>query len=150
MSLVLWVSRTALRAEAGLSEHDATWFAVHTKPWKEGLVARLLHHQGYETLYLHHATTVKHARRTRMVLRALFPRYVFAASSPAGVYDIRTAQCGRPQSHDSRAFAPHHDEPGYHMWCRTGRAGQKRPASNNINRLAAEPLSIKSHIGVTT
>ena len=56
-----------------------TWFAVHTKPQKEGMVHNLLGWQGFETLYLHYPATVKHARRTRRVMRAYFPRYVFVA-----------------------------------------------------------------------
>ena len=65
------------------------WYAVLTKPQKEGLVSNLLAHQGFETLYLHYWTKVKHARRTRLVQRAYFPRYIFAAVDIGlTVYDI--------------------------------------------------------------
>ena len=57
------------------------WHAVMTKPRKEGLANDLLQYQGYETLYLHYPDTVKHARRTRKVLKPYFPRYVFAGMS---------------------------------------------------------------------
>ncbi len=57
---------------------DLTWYAVHTNSRKEGLVDDLLMQQGFETLYLHFLDTIKHARRTRMVKRSLFSRYVFA------------------------------------------------------------------------
>lgn len=57
---------------------NATWYAVLTKARKEGLVHRLLHRQGFETLYLHYVGTVKHARKTWKVLRPYFPRYIFA------------------------------------------------------------------------
>lgn len=43
------------------------------------MVHTLLGWQGFETLYLHYPAVIKHARRTRMVMRAYFPRYVFAA-----------------------------------------------------------------------
>lgn len=65
------------------------WYACHTKPQKEGLVHTLLSWQGYETLYLHYPTTIKHARRTKNVMRAYFPRYVFVAVGEGqAVYDV--------------------------------------------------------------
>ena len=66
-----------------------SWYAVHTKPQKEGLVATFLKWQGFEVLYLHYPAVVKHARRTKTVLRAYFPRYVFAAvGDDQSVFDI--------------------------------------------------------------
>ncbi len=55
-----------------------SWLAVHTNARKEGLVNDLLRGQGIETLYLHYRTTVKHARKKRVVYRPYFARYVFA------------------------------------------------------------------------
>ena len=66
-------------SEAQLS--GLIWYAVLTRPQKEGLAELLLRKQGFETLYLHYHTTIKHARRTRNVIRAYFPRYLFAGAA---------------------------------------------------------------------
>lgn len=67
------------------------WYAVHTKPRKEPLVADALKRQGFETLFLHYGAVVKHARKTRRVIRAYFPRYVFAGVySGQALYDINS------------------------------------------------------------
>ena len=55
-----------------------TWYAVHTRPRKEGLVDDLLKSQGFETLCLRYSDTIKHARKTRQVWRSYFSRYIFA------------------------------------------------------------------------
>ena len=54
-----------------------SWYAVHTKPGKEWRVHRSLTEIGYETLHLHYAGTVKHARKVVPKLKPYFPRYVF-------------------------------------------------------------------------
>lgn len=65
------------------------WYAVYTQVQKEGLVNRLLQFQGFKTLYLHYPAVVKHARRTKLVMRPYFCRYVFAAvRNGQTVYDI--------------------------------------------------------------
>lgn len=56
---------------------DPRYYAVYTKPQKEGLVARLLKVQGFHTLYLHYSVVQRHAKQTRLVERAYFARYVF-------------------------------------------------------------------------
>ena len=72
-----------------IKSQEAAWYAVHTKPQKEGLVHKLLGFQGFETLYLHYPYVIKHARRTRMVMRAYFPRYVFVAVAEGqAIYDV--------------------------------------------------------------
>ncbi len=57
---------------------EPIWYAVHTRPRKEGLVDDLLRSQGFETLYLRYSSVVKHARKTRVVMRSYFSRYIFA------------------------------------------------------------------------
>ena len=67
------------------------WYAVHTKPRKEPLVADALKHQQFDTLFLHYSTVVKHARKTRRVIRSLFARYVFVGVYPGqALYDINS------------------------------------------------------------
>ena len=60
---------------------ELIYYAVHTKPQKEGLVELLLRKQGLATLFLHFNDVVRHARREREVIRSFFPRYVFAGAS---------------------------------------------------------------------
>ena len=62
-----------------MKRQEATWYAVFTKPQKEGLVHTLLTLQGFETLYLHYPWTIRHARKERHVLRSYFPRYIFVS-----------------------------------------------------------------------
>ena len=65
------------------------WFAVHTHARKEPLVAQYLQRQGFDTLFLHYSTVVKHARRTRRVIRSYFTRYVFVGLHEGqGMYDV--------------------------------------------------------------
>ena len=59
-----------------------TWFAVLTNVRKESLVNQYLRRQDFDTLFLHFSAVVKHAMRTRRVIRALYARYVFV-----GVYE---------------------------------------------------------------
>lgn len=58
------------------------WYAVHTNARKEPLVNQYLQRQSFDTLFLHYGVVVKHARRTRRVIRSYFTRYVFV-----GVYE---------------------------------------------------------------
>lgn len=53
------------------------WYAVQTKPRAEWGVHRDLRDEGYATLYLHYAGTIRHARRVLGVLKPYFPRYLF-------------------------------------------------------------------------
>lgn len=69
---------------------DPRYYAVYTKPQKEGLVARLLEVRGFLTLYLHYSIVQRHARKTRQVERAYFARYVFAGVVNGGptIHDV--------------------------------------------------------------
>lgn len=59
-----------------------TWYAVHTAARAERLAHRRLAEQGFETLYLHYAGTIRHARRVIGVMKPLFPRYLFVNVAP--------------------------------------------------------------------
>ncbi len=67
------------------------WFAVHTKPLKEPMVNDALKRQGFDTLFLHYGKVIKHARKTRRVIRSLFARYTFVGVVPGqALYDINS------------------------------------------------------------
>lgn len=53
------------------------WYVVHTQPGAEFKAAAHLQRQGYKTYLPRHRRLVRHARRADMVLRPLFPRYLF-------------------------------------------------------------------------
>lgn len=59
--------------------HDgsARWYVVHSQPHRELYAANHLEAQGYVVFTPRLTRTVRHARRTRTVLRPLFPRYLF-------------------------------------------------------------------------
>ena len=82
---------TRLRQEAPArqaAEPDAArWFAIHTESQAETLATYHLRRQGYEILYLRYPQEIRHARKTRLAWRPLFPRYLFAqvaGSQPIG------------------------------------------------------------------
>jgi len=50
-----------------------------TGPRREGMATSYLRQRGYEVLYLHYRDAVRHARRTKTILRSYFPRYIFVA-----------------------------------------------------------------------
>lgn len=54
------------------------WYAVHTNARAEWLAHTELRRQGYETLYLHYLAAVSHGRRSIVVNRPYYPRYLFA------------------------------------------------------------------------
>lgn len=54
------------------------WFVVWTKPQLEWLAARNARKNGYEIFFPHQIVKTRHARQTREITRAHFPRYVFA------------------------------------------------------------------------
>jgi transcriptional antiterminator RfaH len=75
------------------------WCVVYTQPHAEARAAEQLRRQGYEAYLPRYRTWIRHARRRQMVLRPLFPRYLFAGldrsvmrwrpiASTAGVADI--------------------------------------------------------------
>jgi transcriptional antiterminator RfaH len=53
------------------------WFVVRTKVRAEERTVWHLNNQGFETYMPRYHTQVRHARRSRTVLRPLFPGYVF-------------------------------------------------------------------------
>jgi len=53
------------------------WYAVHARPSSEAKAADNLKRQGYATYLPRHRRWVRHARRREIVLRPLFPRYLF-------------------------------------------------------------------------
>ncbi len=55
-----------------------SWYAVHTKPQAEARACENLLRQGYSAYLPHARVEVSHARRKEIVLRPLFPRYLFA------------------------------------------------------------------------
>lgn len=68
---------------------SASWYAVYCNPSAEWAVSQRLRLEGHETLYLHFRDTTRHARRTRDVIRPLYPRYLFVALGPSqGLYSI--------------------------------------------------------------
>ncbi len=55
-----------------------SWFAVQTRPQAESKAVANLLRQGYEAYLPRCRVRVSHARRREIVLRPLFPRYLFA------------------------------------------------------------------------
>jgi transcriptional antiterminator RfaH len=54
------------------------WYAVYTQPHSEAKALEHLLRQGYSGYLPRYRTRVSHARRRQIVLRPLFPRYLFA------------------------------------------------------------------------
>ncbi len=68
---------------------DIKYYAVHTHARKEPMVDQLLRRQDFDTLFLHYSAVVKHARKTRRVIRSYFVRYIFVGVLPGqAMYDI--------------------------------------------------------------
>ncbi len=55
-----------------------SWYAVHTKPQSEGRALENLLRQGYSAYLPRARVELRHARKRLIVLRPLFPRYLFA------------------------------------------------------------------------
>ncbi len=55
-----------------------SWYAVHTRPQAEAKALDNLLRQGYAAYLPRYRTEIRHARRRQIVLRPLFPRYLFA------------------------------------------------------------------------
>src|SRR5215472_13998046 len=55
-----------------------SWYAVLTRPQAESAALANLLRQGYEAYLPRCRVRVSHARRRQIVLRPLFPRYLFA------------------------------------------------------------------------
>lgn len=65
-------------AESSFETH-AAWLVVNTRPHKERFALENLARQNFETYCPFVRRIVRHARQQRVVLRPLFPGYVFAA-----------------------------------------------------------------------
>ena len=55
------------------------WYVVHTQPQAEARADLNLRRQGFRTYLPRYTRTRRHARRTDVVVRPLFPRYLFVA-----------------------------------------------------------------------
>lgn len=55
------------------------WYVAHTRPHKEGFAEENLRRLGFTTFAPRIERTVRSARRSRQVLRPMFPRYLFVA-----------------------------------------------------------------------
>lgn len=55
------------------------WYVVHTQPNREARADVNLRRQGFETYFPRYARSRRHARKTEIVARPLFPRYLFVA-----------------------------------------------------------------------
>ena len=55
------------------------WYLVHTQPQAEARVEFNLRRQGFSSYLPKYQRTRRHARKTEMVTRPLFPRYLFVA-----------------------------------------------------------------------
>jgi transcriptional antiterminator RfaH len=54
-----------------------TWYAAYTQPNREATAVEHLSRQGYSVYLPRYRRAVRHARRRALVLRPLFPRYLF-------------------------------------------------------------------------
>ena len=53
------------------------WYVVHSQPQNEIRADTHLRHQGFETYLPRHLRKRRHARKTEIVVKPLFPRYLF-------------------------------------------------------------------------
>ena len=60
----------------------SSWVVVQTQPHAEMKARRHLDHQGFATYLPLYQRRVRHARRNAMVLRPLFPSYLFVQLDP--------------------------------------------------------------------
>lgn len=69
---------TSLRSSPAASR----WIVVHTQPHREVRAASSLKDHQFQVFLPLKRRTVRHARQFRVVLRALFPRYLFVGLDP--------------------------------------------------------------------
>ena len=55
------------------------WYVVHTQPNGEARADANLRRQGFHTYLPRYARSRRHARKTEIIARPLFPRYIFVA-----------------------------------------------------------------------
>lgn len=65
--------------DASTVASGARWYAVQSQPRKELYASANLENQGFPTFTPRFRRTVRHARRLRVILEALFPRYLFVS-----------------------------------------------------------------------
>lgn len=58
---------------------QSAWYLVHTQPQAEARVEFNLQRQGFQSYLPKYQRTRRHARKTEVVARPLFPRYLFVA-----------------------------------------------------------------------
>lgn len=58
------------------------WHALITRPQRELEACRMVTRHGFRVFYPQHFVAVSHARRREIVLRPLFPGYLFAHADP--------------------------------------------------------------------
>lgn len=72
---------------SAMNPHENRWYVAMTLARAEAMAEHHLRQAGYQTLYLHYAATVRHARREKRVLRPYLPRYVlFGTDGEQGLY----------------------------------------------------------------
>lgn len=69
------------RQPEGLDPAGRSWLALATHAHKERVALENLQRQGYDTYCPMLRKTIRHARRTQVALRPLFPGYVFASTT---------------------------------------------------------------------
>ena len=62
-----------------------SWYAVYTRPQAEAKALDNLLRQGYAAYLPRYRAQISHARRLRIVLRPVFPRYLFAGIDRASM-----------------------------------------------------------------
>lgn len=62
-----------------------SWYAIHTRPQAELKALENLLRQGYHAYLPRHRARISHARRVQIMLRPLFPRYLFAGLDRAAM-----------------------------------------------------------------
>jgi transcriptional antiterminator RfaH len=113
-----------------------SWYAVHTKPQSEARALDNLLRQGYSAYLPRARVEVSHARRRQIVLRPLFPRYLFAGLDRAsmlwrpilstfGVSDLVRAG-GEPALVPAEIVAMLQEREAAGVFDRTGRSGTLR------------------------
>lgn len=65
------------------SAADGNWYVAETQPRQERVAEAHLRRQGFETFLPQFRALRRHARRTEIVSRPLFPGYVFVGFDPA-------------------------------------------------------------------
>lgn len=69
------------------------WYAVHTKPMSEFIAELHLRRAGYQTFTPWIMKEIRHARKTSLVKRGYFTRYMFVGLEDGqGLYNVNKAQ----------------------------------------------------------